>query len=230
MDPQAKEEAMKTKFFVLSIILAATVFLLLTRIASVSAQNPATQLQTVQVQAPVLSEKDALKNVRVDESSGVGTGVLPDLTIKDMCLEVDLTTSAESLRVLLANIGTRSADPFELGIKFIDSSDDTGYWYVDNLIGLNAGEEKWLSYSPRCCGVAPTHRVVKESVKFQAIADPTYLKAYGGYVPPYPVKSRITELNEGNNSLTFSRAEIKSCKNIGRPTTPKIQTIKPVRP
>ena len=92
------------------------------------------------------------------------------------------------------------------------------------------GEEKWLSYCPRCCGVAPTHRVVKESVKFQAIADPTYLKAYGGYAPPYPVKSRIKESNEGNNSLTFSRAEIRSCKNIGRPTTPKIQTIKPVRP
>ena len=222
---------MRTKFFVLSIILAATLFLLLTQLARVSAQNPATQLQTVQVQTPVLSEKDALKNVRVDESSGVATGVLPDLTIKDMCLDVDPTRSSEYLRVLLANIGTRSADPFELGIKFIDSSDDTGYWYVDNLIGLNAGEEKWLSYSPRCCGVAPTHRVVKESVKFQAIADPTYLRAYGGIAPlAYPVKSRITELNEGNNALTFSRAEIRNCKNVGRPAIPKIQTIKPVRP
>ena len=221
---------MTTRIVVSSIVLVTVLFSVFTQIASVSAQNPATQLQTIQAQT-VLSEKDALKNVRVDESSGTATGVLPDLTIKDMCLDVDPTRSSEYLRVLLANIGTRSADSFELGIKFIDSSDDTGYWYVDKLVGLNAGEEKWLSYSPMCCGVSPIHPIVKESVKFQAIADPTYLKAYGGYAPlAYPVKSRITELNEGNNVLTFSRTEIRNCKNVGKPTIPKIQTIKPVRP
>ena len=96
MDPQAKGEAMKTKFFVLSIILVMVLFSVFTQTASVSAQNPATQVQTIQAQT-VLSEKDALKNVRVDESSGVATGVLPDLTIKDMCLD---SRSNQILRVL----------------------------------------------------------------------------------------------------------------------------------
>jgi len=65
---------------------------------------------------------------------------------------------------------------------------------------LNAGEERWLSYSPTYCGVSPSEAVVKNSVKFQAIAEPSYLESYGGYDPrAYIVKSRITELNEGNN-------------------------------
>jgi len=118
---------MTTKIVVLSIVLVTFVFSVFTQIASVSAQNPATQLQTIQAQT-VLSEKDALKNVRVEKSSGTATGVLPDLTIKDMCLDVDPTRSSEYLRVLLANIGTRSADPFELGVKFLYSTPESGDW------------------------------------------------------------------------------------------------------
>jgi len=67
----------------------------------------------------VLSEENALKNVHVDESAGVATGVLPDLTIKEMCLASGPAVPSETLRVLVANIGSRDADPFELGIKFV---------------------------------------------------------------------------------------------------------------
>ena len=53
-----------------------------------------------QVQKPVLSEENALKNVPVDESSGVATGVLPDLTIKEMCL-ASTSANASEIRFLL---------------------------------------------------------------------------------------------------------------------------------
>jgi hypothetical protein len=82
-----------------------------------------------------------------------------------------------------------------------------------------------------CCGVSPIEPVVKNSVKFEAIADPTYLKSYGGYDPRASlIQSRIKESNEGNNAMTFSRAEIRSCKTVGKPAIPKIQVIEPVRP
>ena len=86
---------MRTKIFVLSIVLAAaTLFLMRTRLAPVSAQNPTVQSQTVQVQTIVLSEKDALKNVRVEESPAAAAGILPDLTIKEICLAVAPTAMA----------------------------------------------------------------------------------------------------------------------------------------
>jgi len=222
---------------VLSIVLAAaTLLILFTQLASVFAQNPVVQVQTVQVQKPVLSEKDALKNVRVDESTGVAAGILPDLTIKEMCLDVDPTAPAESLRVLVANIGNKDAEPFDLALKFIYSSDSmSGEFYVDKLAGMKAGEERWLAYSPMCCGFVKTQFVVNNTVKFQVIADPdpSYYHTYGPYDPrTYEVKSKITESNKRNNVLTLNRSEMKQCglKNIERPTIPRIQIIKPVRP
>ena len=70
---------------------------------AVSSQGAVVQVQTVHVQTPVPSEKDVLKNVRIEESSGVRTGVLPDLTIKDMCLDDDPTRSSEYLESMLAS-------------------------------------------------------------------------------------------------------------------------------
>jgi hypothetical protein len=205
-----------------------------TRLAPVFAQRPTVQVQTVQVQTPVLSEKDALKNVRVEESAGVAAGILPDLTVKEMCLEVDREMPAERLRVLVANIGNKDADPFELGLKFVYASDSMdGRWYVDKLAGLKVGEEKWLSYSPMCCGFVPTEFVVNHTVTFQAIADPSYYDSSGPYDPrPIEVKSKITESNKRNNTLTINKAEMRRCdlKNIGRPSIPKIPITKPVRP
>jgi hypothetical protein len=46
--------------------------------------------------------------------------------------------------VLVANIGSRDADPFELELKFMQSRDDDGAWYVDKLAGLKIGEERSL--------------------------------------------------------------------------------------
>jgi hypothetical protein len=223
----------RTKIFVLSIVLAAaTLFLLCTQLGPVFAQKPAVQVQTVQVQKPALSENDALKNVRVEESVGVAAGILPDLTIKEMCLYGDPKTPDEGLRVQVANIGNKDADPFEVGIKFIYSGDDVGLWYVDKLAGLKVGEERWLEYRPMSGGGFTLAFVVAKTEKFQVIADPSYLKSYGPLgMYRYEVKSQITESNKRNNTLTISRAEMKRCdlKNIEKPI-PKIQVVKPIRP
>ena len=141
---------------------------------------------------------------------------------------------AERLRVLVANIGNKDANPFDLALQFYYSDENgSGEFYVDKLGGLKAGEEKWLAYSPMCCGFVKTVFVVNSTKTFQAIADPTYYHTYGPYDPrTYEVKSKITESNKRNNTLTIARPEMKRCdlKNIGRPAIPKIQTIKPVRP
>jgi hypothetical protein len=81
--------------------------------------------------------------VHVDESSGVATGVLPDLTIKEMCLASGPTVPSETLRVL---VETRKpdADPFKQLIQFKPSSDDVGDWHVDTVAGLKAREERLL--------------------------------------------------------------------------------------
>jgi hypothetical protein len=186
------------------------------------------------VQTPVLSEKDSLKNVRVEEPSGGETGVLPDLTIKDMCLDDSPTVSSETLRVLVANIGDRDADPFDLGIKFMYSKDYEGAFHADKVSGLKQGEERWLAYSPMN-GYGFTLSVVVEYTEiFQAIADPTYWRAAGPYDPrPYLEKSKIIESNKANNTLTISRADMRRCdakKTLPKPVTPKIQVVKPVRP
>src|SRR6185436_15728915 len=103
---------------------------------------PVLARNTVQVQQPVFSEKDSPKNLPVEESSGVATGVLPDLTIKDMCLAGGSPEAFESLQVLVANVGSRDADAFTLLLKFIRLSDDEGDWHVDTVAGLKAGEER----------------------------------------------------------------------------------------
>ena len=223
---------MKTKLLVFSLVFGvATFFPLLIR---VSAQNPTVQSQTVQVQTIVLSEKDALKNVRVEESPAAAAGILPDLTIKEMCLAVARTVPSETLRVLVANIGSRDADSFRLLLKFKQSNDDVGDWYVDTLAGLKAGEERSLEYRPmKGSGFTFGGSMVENTQEFEVIADPTYWRAYGAYDPrPYLEKSKITESNKRNNALTIRRADMRRCdsKNITRPAIPKIQTIKPVRP
>jgi hypothetical protein len=43
--------------------------------------------------------------------------------------------------VLVANIGSRDADPFELELKFMQSRDDDGAWYVDKLAGLKTARK-----------------------------------------------------------------------------------------
>lgn len=196
---------------------------------------------TVQVQQPVFSEKDSRKNLPVEESSGVATGVLPDLTIKDMCLDEGPTEySEETLRVVVANIGSRDADPFTLLLKFMESSDDmgssdyVGQSHVDTVAGLKAGEERSLDYRPMTGYGFTLRHVVEYAEVFRVIADPTFWRGYGLYdFRPYLEKSKIIESNETNNRLTISRAEMRRCdakKSLPRPAMPKIEVIKPVRP
>jgi hypothetical protein len=208
---------------------------------TVSNREPAGSVRnTVQVQQPVVSDKDSLKNLPVAESSGVAIGVLPDLTIKDMCLDggsppdFETLRRFESLRVLVANIGSRDADPFTLLLKFMGSSDDVGDWHADTVAGLKAGEERLLEYQPlKGHGFTLSH-VVEYAEVFRVIADPTYYRAYGPYdFRPYLEKSKIIESNEANNTLTISRTEIRRCDaktSLPRPAMPKIEVIKPVRP
>ncbi|MEP6920747.1 MAG: hypothetical protein ABI967_06455 [bacterium] len=183
----------------------------------------------------VLSEKDALKEVQlIDEPSGVSTGVLPDLTIKDMCLAEAPATPSETLRVLIANIGDRDADPFELGIKYIIYSDESGFWDVDKLAGLKTGEEKWLEYRPMSGSGFTLAFVVDRAFKFQAIADPSYRQGTGPLgIYVRDVKSKIVESNKGNNTLTISRADMRRCDAkiaIPRPALPAAKPVNPVRP
>jgi len=104
---------------------------------------------------------------------------------------------------------------------------------VDKLAGLKAGEERWLEYRPMSGSGFTIAFVVERTVKFQVIADPSYIQGSGPLgIYLHEVKSKITESNKRNNTLTIGRAEMRSCdsKNITRPAIPKIQTIKPVRP
>ncbi len=184
------------------------------------------------VQTPVLSENDSLKNVRFEESSGVATGVLPDLTIEDMCLQGNPPESAETLRVLIANIGERDADTFDLGIKFVYSKGFGGYWNAETLAGLRAGEVRWLAYRPLTGSGFTLGHVVEYTQVFQAIADPTYWRSQG-YFAPTLEKSKIIESNKANNTLTINRAEMRRCDaktSQPRPAMPKIEAGKPVRP
>ena len=189
---------------------------------------------TVQVQQPVFSEKDSRKNLPVEESPGVATGVLPDLTIKDMCLDDGPTVSSETLRVAVANIGDRDADPFTLLLKFLRWKDDVGQWHADTIAGLKAGEERSLDYRPMSGHGFTLAHIVEHAETFQVIADPTYWRAYGPYdFRAYLEKSKIIESNKANNTLMITRADMRRCdaKNTStRPAMPKIEIIKPVRP
>jgi len=187
---------------------------------------------TAEAQQYVFSERDALKNLPVDDSSGAATGVLPDLTIKGMCLDDGPSVPSETLRVLIANIGDRDADPFNLGINFMYSTDYVIAWHVDKITGLKVGEERWLEYHPMSGSGFTLAHIVEHTDKFQVIADPTYWQSHG-YFAPTLEKSKIIESNEANNTVTISRAEMRRCdakNSLPRPATPKIEVTKPVRP
>jgi hypothetical protein len=182
----------------------------------------------------VLPEKSQLKDFSADEGPKMATAVLPDLTIKEVCLGIDsIFHDSEAIRVLVANIGGGDAGPFELGITF-DEKFEGGRLMIDPLDGFKAGEQRWLEYSPMCCGWVPTEHVINTTEDFKLIADPAYYKAYGLYDPRYyKVKSKITESTKANNTLRISKTEMKRCdlKNtLPRPAMPKIEVIKPVRP
>jgi hypothetical protein len=193
------------------------------------AQNAA-----VKTEKTVLPQKSELKDFSADEAPRMAAAILPDLTIKEVCLGFDtILPTAEAIRVLVANIGSGDAGPFDLGINF-DEKFDGGRWMITPLDGFKAGEQRWLEYSPMCCGFVPTEFVINTTEDFKLIADPAYYKSYGPYDPRfYKVKAKITESTKGNNTLTISKTEMRRCdaKNpLTRPAIPKIQVVKPVRP
>jgi hypothetical protein len=135
---------------------------------------------------------------------------------------------------VVANIGSRDADPFTLLLKFMRWTGDVGDWHVDTLVGLKAGEERSLDYRPMSGYGFTLAHMVEHAETFQVLADPTFWRAYGPYDPrPYLEKSKIIESNEANNTLTIGRMEIRRCDaktRMTRPAMPKIEVIKPVRP
>jgi hypothetical protein len=177
------------------------------------------------IQTPVLSEKNDLKNFRLEEPAETKTGILPDLTINDMCLSIDPSAPHRVLtvlHVLVANIGTRDSDPFELGLKlmyFMDCNPGeayewgicpasglipkVGYFFAHSLPGFETGEAKWFEYNPTCCyGV----HLVGLTSRFQVIADPGYDNSAG-----VAIRSKIIEANKKNNTLTIDRTEMRRC-------------------
>jgi len=183
-------------------------------------ERPADKIQT-----PVLSEKNDLKNFRLDEPTETKAGILPDLTVEDMCLSIDPSAPTQGLtvlHVLVANIGTRDSDPFELGIKlmyFLDCNPGqayewgicpasglmpkVGYFYIDRLPGFEVGEAKWFEYNPTWYyGV----HLVGFASRFQVIADPGYDNSGG-----VAIKSKIIEANKKNNTLTIDRTAMRRC-------------------
>jgi hypothetical protein len=194
-----------------------------------SAQNAVVKTEKI-----VLPEKSGLRDFSVDEAPKMVAAVLPDLTIKDVCLSFDsVVPTAEAIRVLVANIGSGDAGPFELGLNF-NPTVDGGRLMTDPLDGFKAGEQRWLEYSPMCCGFVPTVHVINTTEVFKLIADPSYYQSYGPYDPRYyKVDSKITESTKANNTLTISKTEMKRCDaktSLPRPALPKIEVIKPVRP
>jgi len=182
------------------------------------------------VERIVLPEKSLLSNLGLDEPATVTSGILPDLTIKDMCLDVSSIFPGEGLtvlNVLIANIGTGDSDHFELGLSF-----DSDLWIDKELPLFKAGDQMWVSYSPMCCGWVPTTWVVKSTAVFTVIADPSYYSHYSTYDPrTYKVASKITEANKKNNTLTIDRTAMRRCdaKTIKKelPPIPVKPTVRP---
>lgn len=195
-------------------------------------QTPQVQVQTPQVQQRTgIPAVPTVRNMQADDGAVAVTGLLlPDLTVKGMCLVTD-TKGWISVRIRLANIGSSDAGPFELGIKYIRG--DYERLAVEKIDGLKAGEEKSPEYSHLCCGWSPAESMVETATALQAIADPKYTKTDSRYPGSWwDVKPVIRESNKKNNALTVSKAEIKSCglpfQRSDRPGLPQPQV--PVKP
>jgi len=185
--------------------------------------------QAVITREPVtLPEKEVYSGMSADDTAIEATGLpLPDLTVKDMCLDDRKTLAISRIGVLLANVGTADAGPFELGINYIDRNESSRF-ALDEIGGLKAGEETWVFESPICCGWAPKS-LVYASVRFIAIADPRYYTSGIG-VGQYEVKPKVAESNEKNNQMSTNKAELKPCMQINRIDKPGPSGLEVIKP
>ena len=176
-----------------------------------------------------LPEKDLFSKMSVDEGIGEAPG-LPraDLVIKDMCFENGAIAGYEYVGILLANIGTVDAGPFELGIDYVKNGSST--FAKDSITGLRAGEETWLKEWHYCCGWSPVS-LVASADRFSAIADPKYYKKDPNhFYNSIEVKGTIPEMNERNNQMAVNKSDLKPCTKVtkvDRPAPAGVKTIKP---
>ena len=187
------------------------------------AQRPMIQNKTA------LPEVEVISGMRADDATEA-TGIpRPDLAIKEMCMADNPGAATGSVGVLLANIGNADAGTFLLGFQYLDS-EGGGRFAVDKIDGLKAGEELWIMESHICCGWAPRSLVYAAS-GFLAIADPKYYKT-----SPIPglsgeVKSVIPESNEGNNSMSAKKSELRPCGMLDKKVEPVLpRKLEPARP
>lgn len=173
-----------------------------------------------------------LTDMRVDDEAEA-TGIpRPDLVIKDMCFG-DSKSSVSYVGVLIANVGTADAGPFELGYRYLNS-EGAGSLGLDKVEGgLKVGEERWMQGTHICCGWAP-QSLSYGAVGFEAIADPRYrTKGFAGF-PPGEVKPVIPESNEGNNKMAAKKSEMRSCdsvdKKVDTRTPSKLEPVRPRKP
>lgn len=220
---------MKSKTIISLLLLPATILCL--AIASFGQVI----IPKTQIQKPALPVDEIVNKMSADETTlAEATGIpRPDLAVTKMCIERDKENSAfDSVKVLLANVGSVDAGEFAMGFIYTSSVSDR--FVADKISGLKAGEEKWLDYFHICCGLAPSVFLVNASNSFTAIADAKYYQKSpipGDAFGNVEIKAKILESNEKNNQLTVSKSEIKDCsemKIIDKPVSPNLQKIKPV--
>ena len=190
--------------------------------------------KTVTLRVPVLPVEVDVSKMSVDTAVAQATGIpRPDLAVTKMCIERDKENSAyDSVKVLVANLGSVDAGEFAMG--FVYKTSESERLVIDSISGLKAGEEKWLGYFHICCGLAPSVFLVNASNSFTAIADAKYYQRNplsGNPFDSVEVKAKIPESNEKNNEMMVSKSEIKNCtelKIVDKPVTPNLQKIKPV--
>ena len=209
---------MKLSIKILVITAAMAAVVLVSQPVDVVGQLPA------RVNRTALPEVENLTGMREDnapEATGIPRA---DLVIKDMCYE-DPQESLSYIGVLIANIGTVDAGPFDLGIEYVGASGSSRLG-LDKLDGLKAGEERWMTEAHICCGWAP-RSLVYASESFVAIADPRYW-AKDMFGRSGEVKPVIPESNESNNKMSGKKSELRSCSAVpkaDRATPTKVQPL-----
>lgn len=207
----------KTDLFVRSL----PVFIVLLACGGVFAQRPAI------LNKAALPDVQTVSRMQTDDVTQATGLPRADIAIQDMCFQEN-KGGLNSVNVLLANIGTVDAGPFQLGFNYI-SADGSSRFALDKISGLKAGEQQWVYNFHVCCGFVPSMILVDWAARYEAIADPKYYKQGDLPYTGSWVKGVVPESNEGNNKMSRSKRELRSCSTIKSVTTP-VPAIKPIRP
>jgi hypothetical protein len=211
---------MKTRATRLSGSIAILIFLF--AVEQGFAQRP------VIVNKAILPEVQTVADIRVDDDVTRPASVpRADLVVQEMCFEQN-KGGLNAVNVLLANVGTVDAGPFELGFRYIASADSSRF-ALDRIEGLKVGEQLWVKQFHSCCGLAASMLLVDWATKYEAIADAKYYKPGSLPYTGTWVSAVIPESNESNNKLLRNKSDLRPCSTLKNITTPMKQ-VRPVRP